>query len=118
MISERQPRPGRRWTRAEDAMRHSAGLTMSPSPPRWHLGDAPRAIADRLSRDRTGRRRYRWKPTAYFRPQRLSNSFLQEKREAGGGHVMGAKPTSVEPPIGSAVLVLAEAICDAQLIVA
>lgn len=31
---------------------------------------------------------------------------------------MGAKPSSVDPPIGSAVLVLAEAICDAQLIVA
>jgi hypothetical protein len=31
---------------------------------------------------------------------------------------MGTKPTLVQPPNGSAVLVLAEAICDAQLILA
>ena len=31
---------------------------------------------------------------------------------------MGANPTPVQPPNGSAVLVLAEAICDAQLILA
>jgi hypothetical protein len=31
---------------------------------------------------------------------------------------MAGKPTAVGPPSGSAVLVLAEAICDAQLIIA
>ena len=34
------------------------------------------------------------------------------------GHVMGTKPTPVIPPMDGAVLVLAEAICDAQLILA
>jgi hypothetical protein len=36
----------------------------------------------------------------------------------GGGKVLGAKPTPVLPPNESGVLVLAEAICDAQLILA
>ena len=31
---------------------------------------------------------------------------------------MGRKPAPVDPPSGSAVLVLAEAICDAQVIIA
>jgi hypothetical protein len=31
---------------------------------------------------------------------------------------MGAKPTPIQPPNDSAILVLAEAICDAQLILA
>ena len=31
---------------------------------------------------------------------------------------MGRKPTPVDPPSGSAVLVLAGAICDAQVIIA
>ena len=31
---------------------------------------------------------------------------------------MAGKPTAVGPPSGSAVLVLAEAICDAQLVIA
>jgi hypothetical protein len=34
------------------------------------------------------------------------------------GNVMAAKPTPVQPPNDSAVLILAEAICDAQLILA
>jgi hypothetical protein len=34
------------------------------------------------------------------------------------GNVMGSNPTRVPPPNDSAILILAEAICDAQLILA